>query len=139
MDMDDNVELTYNKKNKQRRIRCIAVIVVVILVFVVGFLIGYFAQKSRSNDQDKKINRVLKTKSKDDDEKHHRILKPTYKAPNETHDCVLKPTSKAPNETHDCKERDMKAELQKRHEEIMNFHKKFQSTVAEEHLENNLK
>ena len=86
------MELTYKKKKKQRRIRCIAVIVVVILMFVIGFLIGYFAKKSRSEDHDKKP-----------------------------------------------KKHDMKAELQKRHEEMLNFHKKFQSTVAEEHLEKNLK
>ena len=92
--MDDNVELTYKKKKKQRRIRCIAVIVVVILVFVIGFLIGYFAKKTKSEDRD----------DHEKPEKH-----------------------------------DMKAELQKRHEEMMNFHKKFQSTVNAEKLEDNLK
>ena len=49
--MDDNVELTYKKKKKQRRIRCIAVIVAIILVFVIGFLIGYFAKKSGSTEE----------------------------------------------------------------------------------------
>lgn len=90
--MDDNVELTYKKKKKQRRIRCIGAIIFVILVFVIGFLIGYFAKKSASKEHDKKSG-----------------------------------------------ERNMKAELQKRHEEMMNFHKQFKSTVNEEQLENNLK
>lgn len=37
------------------------------------------------------------------------------------------------------RERDMKAELQKRREERMNFHKQFQLTVDEEELEKSLK
>ena len=36
------------------------------------------------------------------------------------------------------RERDMKEELQKRHEEMMNFHKQFRSTVNEEQLKKSL-
>ena len=89
--MDDGVKLTYKKRKRQRRVRCIGAIVFVILVFVIGFLIGYFAKKSGSKEHDKKP-----------------------------------------------RERDMKAELQKRKEEMMNFHTQFQSTVNEEKLESSL-
>lgn len=48
---------------------------------------------------------------------------------------------KSGSKEHDKKprERDMKAELQKSHEERTNFHKQFQSTVDEEQLEKSLK
>ena len=90
--MDDNVELTYKKKKKQRRVRCIAVIIAIIVVFFIGFLIGYFAFKAKSSD----------------DEGHR-------------------------------EEQDKKADVQKRHEEIMNHQKNFQTTVSEEQLEDTLK
>lgn len=88
--MDDHVELTYKKKKKQRRIRCILLIVAIIVIFFIGFLIGYLATKAKEHDREKP------------------------------------------------EEHDKKADMQKHHEEIMSFHKKFQSTVDEKQLESNL-
>lgn len=47
----DESELTFRKKKKQRRCRCIVAIVVVILVFLLGFIIGYFSRKIQSTSQ----------------------------------------------------------------------------------------
>jgi len=91
--MDDRVELTARKKRKQRRIRCIAVIIAIIVAFFIGFLIGYVAIKSKSSDD--------KNKGK----------------------------------KHD----DRTADFQKRHEEVMKHHEKFQNTVSEQQLESTLK
>lgn len=91
--MDDTVELTYKKKKKQRRVRCIGAIVAVILVFIIGFLIGYFAKKTKREDREKE----------------------------------------RPNG------HDKKAEMQKKHKDMMRFHEMFQSTVKAEALEGNLK
>lgn len=91
--MDDTVELTYKNKKKQRRIRCIGAIVAVILVFIIGFLIGYFAKKTKREDHEKE----------------------------------------RPNG------HDKKAEMQKKHKDMMRFHEMFQSTVKAEALEGNLK
>ena len=49
--MDDKVELTYKKKKRQRRVRCIAGIIALIVAFFIGFLIGFFAMKSKSEDE----------------------------------------------------------------------------------------
>ena len=76
--MDDNVELTYKKKKKQRRIRCIGVIVAIIAAFLIGFLIGYFAVKSKSKDhkdEDKKHDTDKKLdfrKQREETMKHHK-------------------------------------------------------------------
>ena len=91
--MDDNVELTYKKKKKQRRVRCIAVIIAIIVAFFIGFLIGYVAIKAKQS-KDREGGR---------------------------------------------EEHDKKADFQKRHEEIMNHHKDFQTSVSEEQLEDTLK
>ena len=50
---DDNVELTYKKRKKQRRVRCIAMIVAFIVVFFIGFLIGYLAIKAKGSNERK--------------------------------------------------------------------------------------
>lgn len=91
--MDDSVALTYTKKKKQRRVRCIGAIVIVILVFIIGFLIGYFAKKTKKDDHDKG-----------------------------------RPDGY-----------DKKAEMRKKHEDMMRLHEIFQSTVKAEALEENLK
>ena len=44
------MELTYQKRKKQRRVRCIAVIIAIIVAFFIGFLIGYVAIKAREYD-----------------------------------------------------------------------------------------
>ena len=91
--MDDSVALTYTKKKKQRRVRCIGAIVIVILVFIIGFLIGYFAKKTKKDDHD-----------------------------------TGRPDGY-----------DKKAEMRKKHEDMMRLHEIFQSTVKAEALEENLK
>lgn len=48
----EKLEVTYEKRRKQRRIRCIGVIIAIIVVFIVGFLIGYFARKVESDRDD---------------------------------------------------------------------------------------
>ena len=50
---DDNVELTFKKRKKQRRVRCIAMIVAFIVVFFIGFLIGYLAIKAKESNEGK--------------------------------------------------------------------------------------
>ena len=50
---DDNVELTYKKRKKQRRVRCIAMIVAFIVVFFIGFLIGYLAIQAKGSNEGK--------------------------------------------------------------------------------------
>ncbi|XP_068727027.1 putative N-acetylated-alpha-linked acidic dipeptidase [Montipora capricornis] len=52
--MDDEVVLTYKKKKRQGRVRCIAGIVALIVAFFIGFLIGFLAMKSKSEDEKKK-------------------------------------------------------------------------------------
>ena len=48
---------------------------------------------------------------------------------------------KKPSESkeQDVEQQDKKVDLQKRHEEMMAYHKKFQTTVGEQKLEKNLK
>lgn len=48
---------------------------------------------------------------------------------------------KKPSESkeQDVEQQDKKADLQKRREEIMTYHKKFQTTVRKQDLENNLR
>ena len=48
---DDMLELTYKKRQKQRRIHCIAVILALIVAFFIGFLIGFLAVKTKSEDK----------------------------------------------------------------------------------------
>lgn len=52
--MDEHEELTFRKKKKQRRVRCIAAIIAIIVSFFIGFLIGYVAIKSKSKDHEDK-------------------------------------------------------------------------------------
>ena len=42
--------LTYKKKKRQRRVRCIAGIIALIVAFFIGFLIGFLAMKSKTED-----------------------------------------------------------------------------------------
>lgn len=51
---------------------------------------------------------------------------------------MAKPVAKL-DQKPECKEDDTKADLQKRREEMMNYHDKFKTTVDAEQLENNLK
>ncbi|XP_067026136.1 glutamate carboxypeptidase 2-like [Acropora muricata] len=52
--MDDKVGLTYQKRKRQRQIRCIAGIVALIVAFLIGFLIGFLAVKAKDERQDVK-------------------------------------------------------------------------------------
>ena len=52
--MDDKVGLTYQKRKRQRQIRCIAGIVALIVAFFIGFLIGFLAVKAKDERQDVK-------------------------------------------------------------------------------------
>ena len=52
--MDDKVWLTYQKRKRQRQIRCIAGIVALIVAFFIGFLIGFLAMKAKSEHKDRK-------------------------------------------------------------------------------------
>ena len=52
--MDDKLGLTYQKRKRQRQIRCIAGIVALIVAFFIGFLIGFLAMKAKSEHKDKK-------------------------------------------------------------------------------------
>ena len=90
--MDEHEELTFKKKKKQRRVRCIAAIVAIIVAFFIGFLIGYVAIESKSKDH------------KDERGEH-----------------------------------DNRGDFKKRREEVMDHHKKFQTTVSEEQLRKSLK
>ena len=51
---DDQFELEYTKRKKRRRLRCIGVIVFIIIIFIVGFLIGYFVPKPKSDHEESK-------------------------------------------------------------------------------------
>ena len=78
----DNVELTYKKKKKQRRVRCIAVIVAFIVVFFIGFLIGYVAIKAKES-RDHKSDRNHEDKKqlkKANFQKHHEEIMNHHKA-----------------------------------------------------------
>ena len=75
----DNVELTYKKKKKQRRVRCIAVIVAFIVVFFIGFLIGYFAFKAKESTREHKGDRGRKDKTADF-QKHQEEIMNHHKA-----------------------------------------------------------
>lgn len=52
---------------------------------------------------------------------------------------IKKPESKEQDAAQQPKKEDKKAELQKRQEEMMKYHKTFQTTVAAEELEKDLK
>ena len=73
--------LTYKKKKKQRRVRCIGVIVAIIVAFLIGFLIGYFAIKSKSDDHeedDKKHDKKLDfQKQREETMNHHKNFQTT--------------------------------------------------------------
>lgn len=45
----------------------------------------------------------------------------------------------AESKEQDVEQQDQKADLQKRHEELMTYHKKFQTTVSEQELEKSLR
>ena len=49
--MDDKVGLTYQKRKRQRQIRCIAGIVALIVAFFIGFLIGFLAVKAKDESR----------------------------------------------------------------------------------------
>ena len=66
------------KKEKQRRVRCIAVIVAFIVVFFIGFLIGYVALKAKESRKHKG-DRGHKDK-KADFQKHHEEIMNQHKA-----------------------------------------------------------
>ena len=69
------MELTYKKRQKRGRIRCIAVIVALIVAFFIGFLIGFLAVKTRSEHKDEKHERRDKKyefqEQLEDMKKHH--------------------------------------------------------------------
>ena len=73
---DDNVELTYKKRKKQRRVRCIAMIVAFIVVFFIGFLIGYLAIKEERGERHEKAEFQ---KRHEEIMKHHKAFQSAVK------------------------------------------------------------
>lgn len=81
---EDNVELTYNKRKKQRRIRCIAMIVAFIVVFFIGFLIGYLAikakgSKERQEERGEHHEKAEFQKRQEEIMKHHKAFRAALK------------------------------------------------------------
>ena len=72
----DNLKITYQKKKKQRRVHCIAVIVAFIVVFFIGFLIGYVALKAKDSKEHKGDRKDRKA----DFQKHHEKIMNHHKA-----------------------------------------------------------
>ena len=132
--MDDTLELVYEKKTKQRmNRRCIAVIIAIIVAFFIGFLIGYVAVKDKHSKEnvcgDKEHDRK-ENKGHDrvnDTERDSKVNEERDRVNDTEHDSKV-------NEEHD-----RKAKFKKRHEQLMNHHKDFQTSISEEQLENTLR
>ncbi|XP_067026135.1 glutamate carboxypeptidase 2-like [Acropora muricata] len=116
---DDMVELTYKKRQKQRRIHCIAVILALIVAFFIGFLIGFLAVKTKSEDKgeerERRDSKYEFQEELEDMKKHH--MKFQESVSEEQLRSTLKFFSKEPHIAGSTRQKELAVELAKRWKE----------------------